>query len=70
VLICKPGKGDYTTLKVYRSILPRSCMGKVVEKVVINLLSQDAERRGLLRDRQFGSRKGRLAIDAAAIMVD
>jgi hypothetical protein len=45
-------------------------MGKVVENVVADLQSEDAERRELLSDGQFGSRKGRSAIDAAAIMVD
>jgi hypothetical protein len=70
VVIRKPGKDDYTKLKAYRSISLLSCMGKVVEKVVAELLSEEAERRGLLSDGQFGSRKGRSAIDAAAIMVD
>jgi hypothetical protein len=45
-------------------------MGKVVEKVVAELLSDEAERRALLSDGQFGRRKKRSAIDAAAIMVD
>jgi hypothetical protein len=45
-------------------------MGIVVEKVVAELWSEVAERRGLLSDGEFGSRKGRSAIDAAAIMVD
>jgi hypothetical protein len=45
-------------------------MGNVVEKVVAELLSDEAERRGLLSDGQFGSRRGRSAIDVAAIMVD
>jgi len=70
VVIRKPGKEDYTQLKSYRMISPLSCMGKVVEKVVAELLSDEAERRALLRDGQFGSRKKRSAIDAAAIMVD
>jgi len=70
VVIRKPGKDDYTKLKAYRSISLLSCMGKVVEKVVAQLLSEEAERRGLLRDGQFGSRKGRSAIDGAAIIVD
>jgi len=70
VVIRKPGKEDYTKLKAYRSISLHSCMGKVVEKVVAELLSEKAERRGLLSDGQFGSRKGWSAIDAAVIMVD
>jgi len=70
VVIRKPGKDDYTKLKAYRLISLLSCMGKGVEKVAVELLSEEAERKGLLSDRQFGSRKGRSAIDAAAIMVD
>jgi len=70
VVIRKPGKDDYTKLKAYRSILLLSCMGKVVEKVATELRSEEAARRGLLSDGQFGSRNGRSAIDAAAIMVD
>jgi len=41
-----------------------------VEKVTAELLSEEAKRRGLLSDRQFGSRKGRSAINAVAIVVD
>jgi hypothetical protein len=70
VVTCKPRKDDYTKLKAYRSISLLSCMGKVVEKVAAELLSEEAESRGLLSDGQFGSRKGRSAIYAAAIMVD
>jgi len=70
LVICQPGKDDYTQLKAYRSISLLSCMGKVVETVVPELLSEKAERRGLLSDGQFGSRKGRSAINAGAIMVD
>jgi len=70
VVIRKPGKADYTKLKAYRSISLLSCMGKVVEKVAAELLSEEAEGRGLLSDGRFGSMKGWSAIDAAAIMVD
>jgi hypothetical protein len=59
VVIRKPGKDDYTNLKAYRSISLFSCIGTVVEKVATELLSQEAESRGLQRDRQFRYRKGR-----------
>jgi len=36
----------------------------------VELLSEEADRRGLLSDRKFGCRKGWSAIDAVAIMVD
>ena len=70
VVIRKPGKDNYTKLKAYRCISLLSCMGKVFDKVAAELVSGEAERRGLLSDGQFGSRTGRSAIDAAAIMVD
>jgi len=38
VVIRKPGKDHYTKLKAYRSISLLSCMGKVVEKVAVELL--------------------------------
>jgi len=70
VVIRKPAKDDYTKLKAYRSKSLLSCMGKVVETVAAELLAEEAERRGLLSDGKFGSRKGQSAIDAAVIMVD
>jgi len=69
-VIRKPGNEDYPKLKSYQTISVVSCMGKVVEKVVAELLSNEAERRALLSDGQFGSRKKRSAIDATAIIVD
>jgi len=70
VVICKPGKDSYIELKAYRSISLLSCMGTVVEEVAAELLSEEAQGRGLLSDGQFRSRKGLSAIDAGAIMVD
>jgi len=45
-------------------------MGKVVEKVVAEMVSDEVERRPLLSDGQFGSRKKRSVIDTAGIMID
>jgi hypothetical protein len=70
VVIGKPGKDDCPKLKVSRSVLVLSCVGRVVEIVVEELLAEVAERRGLLSDGQYGSRKRRLEIDAVAIMVN
>jgi len=53
VLIRKPGKDNYTKLKAYRSISLLSCMENVVENVVADVLTEEAERRGLRSDRQF-----------------
>jgi hypothetical protein len=57
VVIRNPGKDDYMKLKAYCSISLLSRMGKVVEKVAAELLSEEPERRGRLSDGQFGSRK-------------
>ena len=50
LVIRKPGKDDYTQLKSNPSISLLSCMGKVIENVVTELLSKEAERRELLSD--------------------
>jgi len=55
-VICKPGKDDYTQLKVYCSISLLGCMGKVVEKVGAELLSEEPEKKELLSNGQFGTR--------------
>jgi len=70
VVIRKPGNDDYTKVKAYRSISLLSSMEQVGEKVVAELLSEEPHRRGLVIVGQFRSRKGRAAIDRAAIMVD
>jgi len=69
VVILKPGKDDYRKLKACRSISQLSCMGKVVAKVVAELLAEETERRALLSDSQFWTRKRRSQIDARAIPV-
>ena len=70
VVTCTAGTDDYTKPKVYRFISLLSCMGNVVEKVVAELLAEEAERRGLLSNSKYGSTKRRSAIDPAAIVVE
>jgi len=70
VMIHKPSEDNYTKLNVYRMISLLSGMRTVVEKVVEKQVSEDAERRGLLSDGQFGNRHGRTAVDAAATLVN
>lgn len=45
-------------------------MGMMVEKVVAELMSQEARCRGLPSDAQVGSTQGQSASDAVAIMLD
>jgi hypothetical protein len=55
VVIRTLGKDDYAMLMAYRTISLLSSIGMVLEKVVAELRSEEAERRGLLRDGQFGN---------------
>jgi hypothetical protein len=64
------GKEEYMRLTSYRTISLLRCIGKVVEKLVAELLSYEAEKRVLVSDGQFGSSTKRTAIDGAAIMVE
>lgn len=48
----KPRKDDYKQPKAYCSISLPCCMGKVVGKVVAELLADEVERRGQLSDSQ------------------
>jgi hypothetical protein len=70
VVLRKPDKPDYSKVKAYQVIALLNCLGKVAEKVVANKLSDLVERRDLLHEGQFGSRKGRSAIDAVAVLMN
>jgi hypothetical protein len=57
-------------LKSYPMISLRNFLGSVVESVVEELVSDEAEKRALLSHGEFGSRQKGLAIDAGSIMVE
>lgn len=69
VLIEKPNKRDRSLVKSYRVISLLNCLGKVIEKLVADQLSQFCENFGKLYKGQIGARKRRSAIDAAAILI-
>ncbi|KAJ7698372.1 hypothetical protein B0H17DRAFT_856458, partial [Mycena rosella] len=50
----KPGKSDYTVPGAYRPIAEEEGLGKVIESVVADWLSEFAERTGMLSKNQFG----------------
>ena len=68
ILLEKPNKRDHTLVKSYRVISLLNCLGKVVEKVVAEQLSQFCEANGKFHKGQMGARKYRSAIDAAALL--
>lgn len=58
-VICHtPSNNDYTQLNMHCKTLQPSCMRKVVEYEVVELLSEEAEWRGLLIDGQFSQTNG------------
>jgi len=69
VEIREPRKEDYRKLKSYSTISLLMCMGNVVDKVVPVPLSNEGKRRVLLSHDLFVSRKKKLAIDVATILI-
>ena len=56
-------------MKSYRIICLLECMGKILEKVVINELLRICEERALLYSGQMGAKKNRSTIDAVALLI-
>ena len=69
VLLRKPNKARYTIAKHYRVISLLKCLGKVVEKLVAEFVTEFAESRGLFHEGQFGGRQRRSAVDAVACLI-
>ena len=67
IIIPKPGKDDYSQAKAYRVISLLDCLGKVVEKTVAYILSNQCERTGALNPGQYGSRPQQSALDAVGL---
>ena len=65
----KGGKQDLTLVKSYRVISLLNCMGKLVEKVIAEQLSQFSENFLKLHQGQMGARKERCAIDIVASLI-
>lgn len=68
VLLPKPGKppGDPSS---YRPICLLDTLGKLLERVILNRLSEYTEGEHGLSERQFGFRKGRSTVDAMQIVI-
>ena len=69
ILLEKGGKRDLTLVKSYRVISLLNCMGKVLEKVIAEQLSQLSGDFLKLYPGQMGAQKERCAIDAVASLV-
>lgn len=66
VPIPKQGKKDYRQAKAYRTISLLNTMGKIVEKVASEALTDHLEAGYYLSEGQFGGRRKRAAVDAVA----
>jgi hypothetical protein len=64
----KPNKGDYTAAKAWRPISLLSTLGKVLEAVIAERISNAVETLGLLPTNHFGARKRRSAEQALILL--
>ena len=69
VPIPKPKKDNYDLAKNYRTISLLNCLGKVVERVATEVLSQHCEGGDTLHDGQFGARRRRSAVEAVGRLI-
>jgi hypothetical protein len=65
VIIPKPNKPAYSSIKAYWPIALLNCLGKILEKLMASRIAQMAEAHHLLHPDQIGSRPQHSAIDAA-----
>ena len=70
IILRKPMKPDYTKPNAYRPIALENTLGKVIESVMMELLSYAAEAYNLLPPQHFGGRPGRTGEDAMLILTE
>lgn len=66
----KPQKEDYSQLKSYRPIALLNSIGKLLEKVVAQRLTQAVEQHNILPDTQMGGRAKRSVLTAMELLVE
>ena len=69
VCIPKPGKKTYAQAKSYRVILLLNTLSNLVEKVMANQITEQAELQPWFHRGQFGGRQNRGAVEAAAVLM-
>ena len=69
VIIPKPGKDDYGVAKAYWCISLLNCIGKMVEKVAADLISEHCEATQGFHPGQYECRAGHLAVDAVGVAI-
>ena len=69
VVLCKPGKPRYDTLKAYRPIALLNTMSKVLTALVADLMTFYTEMHQLLPAHHFGGRPRRTTTDAVHLLI-
>uniref|UniRef100_A0A9Q8PJT4 RNA-directed DNA polymerase from transposon X-element n=1 Tax=Passalora fulva TaxID=5499 RepID=A0A9Q8PJT4_PASFU len=70
VVLRKPQKEDYTKLKAYRPIALLNTLGKLLEKIIAERLTNLAEEHGILPEEQMGGRKQRVTLTAVELITE
>ncbi|RAQ99830.1 reverse transcriptase [Stemphylium lycopersici] len=70
VVLRKPQKEDYTKLKAYRPIALLNTLGKLLEKIIAERLTNLAEEHGILPEEQMGGRKQRSTLTAVELITE
>ena len=69
IIIPKPGKDDYSAAKACRCISLLNCLGKMVEKVVADLISEHCEVAQGFHPGQYGCQARRSAVDGVGVAI-
>jgi hypothetical protein len=69
VIIPKPNKPDYSSIKAYRPIVLLNCLGKILEKLMASRIARMAKAHHLLHPNQISSIPQCLAIDVAMALM-
>ena len=70
MVLKKPQREDYTKAKAYRPIALLNTLGKLLERIVVDRISQATETYHLLPDYQMGARRSRLAVTALSLLTE
>lgn len=68
VIIPKPNKPDYSTVKAYRPVSVLECFSKVLEKIITNCFTSDSNLHNILPQSQFSSHPYHLVTDTCTLL--
>jgi hypothetical protein len=68
-MLCKPDKPDYTQIKAYQVISLLNCLGKVVEKVVADMIAAYYKAAEVLHTSQIGCQRHQSTLDTVSCLI-